>query len=182
MMRARKFVVGLAAMAAAIVAALVVWDAAKLDRTIPPLVPADQRASRIVVEKGARKLTLLRPDAALRTYDVSLGSAPTGPKLQEGDGRTPEGRYTIDFKNARSRFHLALRISCPGPQERDAALKRGVAPGGDIMIHGLPRGLGWLGKFHLLRDWTEGCIAVDNRAIEEIWRLVDIGTVIEIRP
>jgi murein L,D-transpeptidase YafK len=182
MMRARTLVVGFAVAALALVDALVAWDAAKLDRQIPPLAPADERAGRIVVEKSARKLTLLASDRALRTYDVSLGSAPVGHKLQEGDGRTPEGLYTIDFKNARSRFHLSLRVSYPEPLDRDAARRRGAPPGGDIMIHGLPRGLGWLGPFHLLRDWTDGCIAVDNREIEEIWRLVEVGTVVEIKP
>jgi murein L,D-transpeptidase YafK len=181
-MRSHRLLLWLGVLAVAIVGAVIVWDAAKLDRTVPPLAPTDQRASRIVVEKGARKLTLLTPNAALRTYDVSLGSAPLGHKLKEGDGRTPEGLYTIDFKNARSRFHLSLRVSYPSAQDRDAARQRGVPPGGDIMIHGLPRGLGWLGKIHLLRDWTDGCVAVDNREIEEIWRLVDVGTVIEIRP
>jgi murein L,D-transpeptidase YafK len=105
-----------------------------------------------------------------------------GYKQREGDGRTPEGRYAIDFKNPRSRFHLALRISYPDASDRDSARRRGVPPGGDIMIHGLPNGLGWLGKYHLWRDWTDGCIAVTNGQIEEIWASVDVGTPVEIRP
>ena len=181
-MRGRRLLIGLGVLAVAGVAALVAWDVVKLDRTIPALAPADQQATRIVVEKSARKLTLLRPDRALRTYDVSLGSAPLGHKQQEGDGRTPEGLYAIDFKNARSRFHLSLRVSYPGPQDQADAQRRGVPPGGDIMIHGLPRGLGWLRDIHLLRDWTDGCIAVTKREIEEIWSLVAAGTVVEIKP
>jgi murein L,D-transpeptidase YafK len=179
---ARRLLVWCGALAVVGTAALVLWDAVKLDRVVPPLAPAGQQATRIVVEKSARKLTLLQPDRALRTYDVSLGSAPLGHKQQEGDGRTPEGLYTIDFKNARSRFHLSLRVSYPGPQDQADAQRRGVAPGGDIMIHGLPRGLGWLRDIHLLRNWTDGCIAVTNREIEEIWSLVATGTLVEIKP
>jgi murein L,D-transpeptidase YafK len=176
---ALAWVVGIAAIGIAVV---VMWDALKLDRTIPPLAPIEQRADKILVDKAARRMTLLKDGTTLRSYDVSLGSAPVGHKQQEGDGRTPEGLYTIDFRNARSRFHLSLRVSYPDAQDREAARQRGVPPGGDIMIHGLPRGLGLLGDLHLARDWTDGCIAVTNREIEEIWALVDTGTVIEIRP
>jgi murein L,D-transpeptidase YafK len=168
--------------ALAIVLMVIVWDALKLDRRAPPLAPPEQRADKIVVEKAARRMALLRDGTTLRSYDVSLGSDPIGHKQQEGDGRTPEGLYTIDFKNVRSRFHLSLRVSYPSAQDREAARQRGVPPGGDIMIHGLPRGLGSLGDFHLARDWTDGCVAVTNREIEEIWALVDTGTAIEIRP
>ena len=99
-----------------------------------------------------------------------------------GDGRTPEGAYAIDFKNARSRFHLALRISYPNAADRASAQRRGVPPGGDIMIHGLPNGLGWLAGLHLWRDWTDGCVAVTDAQIGEIWPLVDVGTTVEIKP
>jgi murein L,D-transpeptidase YafK len=162
--------------------AFAAWDALKLGRRPPQLVQNDERANAIVVEKAARRLTLRRDDRVLQTYEVSLGSDPIGHKQREGDGRTPEGRYAIDFKNPRSRFHLALRISYPDASDRDSARRRGVPPGGDIMIHGLPNGLGWLGKYHLWRDWTDGCIAVTNGQIEEIWASVDVGTPVEIRP
>jgi murein L,D-transpeptidase YafK len=118
----------------------------------------------------------------MNTYPISLGGNPLGHKQQEGDQRTPEGFYAIDFKNARSRFHLALRVSYPNAQDRERAATKGVPPGGDIMIHGLPNGLGWLGAIHRSRDWTDGCAAVTNQQIEEIWSLVDIGTRVEIRP
>jgi murein L,D-transpeptidase YafK len=101
---------------------------------------------------------------------------------REGDGRTPEGRYSIDSRNSRSRFHLALHISYPNADDRRTAQQRGVSPGGDIMIHGLPNGLGWLDKLHRKRDWTDGCVAVTNPEMEEIWAHVATGTAIEILP
>jgi murein L,D-transpeptidase YafK len=113
---------------------------------------------------------------------IALGGSPVGPKEQEGDRRTPEGDYTIDGKIRRSHFHLALHVSYPDAEDRSPAGTHGVLPGGDIMIHGLPNGLGWLGDWHLLRDWTNGCIAVTDQQIEEIWALVDTGTLIRIRP
>jgi murein L,D-transpeptidase YafK len=181
-MRSRHVIACIGAVAAAGVLGLMAWDALKLDRSVPLMRPANVRATTIVVEKEARRLTLLRDGSALKAYDVSLGSAPIGHKLQEGDGRTPEGRYEVDFKNSRSRFHLSLRVSYPNTRDRESARQRGVAPGGDIMIHGLPRGLGWLGKLHRLRDWTDGCIALTNREIEEVWAMIDTGTAVEIRP
>jgi murein L,D-transpeptidase YafK len=158
------------------------WDALKLSRKPPQAAQSGERATAIVVDKAARRLTLRRDDRVLRSYDMSLGGDPIGHKQREGDGRTPEGNYVIDFKNPRSRFHLALRISYPDAADRNSARRRGVPAGGDIMIHGLPNGLGWLGRFHLWRDWTDECIAVTNPQIEEIWALVDIGTPVEIKP
>jgi murein L,D-transpeptidase YafK len=181
-MRSRRIMLGLVAAVAIGLLSVVAWDFLQIGRKAPDLAPPQARATRIVVEKAARRLTLLRGGDVLKTYDVALGSAPTGHKQQEGDGRTPEGTYAIDFKNARSHFHLALRISYPGPQDRESARQRGVSPGGDIMIHGLPNGLGWLAGLHLWRDWTDGCVAVTDRQIDEIWPLVDIGTAVEIRP
>lgn len=162
--------------------ALVGWEFLQLGRSVPPLVATEVRATSILVEKKARRISLLRNGTVLKTYDVALGSDPVDHKRQEGDGRTPEGDYAIDFKNQRSRFHLALHISYPNPADRDSARQRGVPPGGDIMIHGLPNGLGWLRTLHLRRDWTDGCIAVTNAEIEEIWAMVDIGTAIQIKP
>jgi murein L,D-transpeptidase YafK len=139
-------------------------------------------ADRILVEKSARKLTLFKRDKILKTYRIALGRNPVGAKTQKDDGRTPEGKYIIDSRNARSRFHLSLHISYPNARDRAAAAARGVDPGGDIMIHGLTNGLGWLGALHRLRDWTNGCIAVTNSEIEEIWRLVPNGTTVGIVP
>jgi murein L,D-transpeptidase YafK len=181
-MRARWIALGLAGLLVVGLLSLIGWDFLQLDRHAPPPAPADARATLIVVEKSARRLTLLRDGHVLATNPVTLGSAPIGPKRQEGDGRTPEGAYAIDFKNGRSHFHLALRISYPSAADRASAAQRGVPPGGDIMIHGLPNGLGWLGSLHLWRDWTDGCIAVTDRQIEQIWPLVDVGTAVEIRP
>jgi murein L,D-transpeptidase YafK len=181
-MRARRTTLGIVIAIAAGGLAVAGWDFLQLGRKAPDPAPADQRASLIVVEKSARRLTLLRDGQVLKTFEVALGAAPSGHKQQEGDGRTPEGAYAIDFKNARSRFHLALRISYPNAADRASAQRRGVPPGGDIMIHGLPNGLGWLAGLHLWRDWTDGCVAVTDAQIDEIWPLVDVGTAVEIKP
>lgn len=151
-------------------------------RTVPALAAANEQASRVVVEKAARRLTLEREGRALARYAVALGADPVGQKEREGDGRTPEGLYTIDFKHPRSRYHLALRISYPDAQAREKASRAGVSPGSDIMIHGIRNGFGWLGPLHRERDWTDGCIAVTNAEIREIWSRVPDGTPVEIRP
>jgi murein L,D-transpeptidase YafK len=148
----------------------------------PELAPPNERANHILVEKSARQLSLLRDDAILKTYQIGLGGDPIGPKDREGDSRTPEGRYTINFKNDASRFHLSLRVSYPDANDKARAAAAGVSPGSDIMIHGLPNGMGWLGAALRAYDWTDGCIAVTNAEIEEIWSLVETGTSIEIRP
>jgi murein L,D-transpeptidase YafK len=140
------------------------------------------RADHVVVEKAARKLTLYRQGAPLKSYRVALGFSPIGSKARQGDGRTPEGLYVIDWRNARSQFHLSLHVSYPTAQDRLRAKKAGVDPGGDIFIHGLPNGLGVLGAAFNHRDWTLGCIAVTNAEIEEIWDAVADGTPIEIKP
>jgi murein L,D-transpeptidase YafK len=181
-MRAGRVMLGIGGVIAAGMFALVGVDFLQLGRKAPAPAPAEQRADLIVVEKAARRLTLTRHGQVLKTYEVALGSAPSGHKEQEGDGRTPEGAYAIDFKNARSHFHLALRISYPNAADRASAQQRRVAPGGDIMIHGLPNGLGWLAGLHLWRDWTDGCVAVTDGQIDEIWPLVDVGTAVEIKP
>ena len=156
------------------------WDFFQLSRRVP--APAADQADLIRVDKSARTLTLLRGSQILKTYAVALGSAPIGPKAREGDGRTPEGQYEIDSRNARSHFHLALHISYPDANDRTRAQQAGVPAGGDIMVHGLPNGLGWLGKLHRWRDWTDGCIAVTNPEMDEIWSLVKPHTAIEIIP
>lgn len=136
----------------------------------------------VVVLKGERILYLLSGGRRVREYRIALGRNPIGHKQQEGDGRTPEGRYLIDYRNPKSRYHLSLHISYPSREDEREARNKGVSPGGDIMIHGLPNGLGYIGKLHRMRDWTDGCIAVTNEEMAEIWRLVRIGTPIEIRP
>jgi len=136
---------------------------------------------RILVLKSERKLILLSGDAPVREYRVSLGRNPEGHKRREGDNRTPEGLYRIDWRNQASAYHLSLHVSYPEAEDVEAARRRGVSPGGEIMIHGLPNGWGFLGRLHRLRDWTRGCIAVTDREIREIWSLVPDGTPIEIR-
>lgn len=139
-------------------------------------------ADKVVVEKSARTLVLFRDDVAIAEYEISLGFAPEGHKTEEGDGRTPEGNYVIDWRNPQSSFHLSLHISYPNAADRAQAAARGVPPGGDIFIHGQPNGL--VGKVgaRIRSDWTLGCIAVGDAEIEEIWALVPNGTPIEIRP
>lgn len=144
-------------------------------RAAPALAPAAQQADAIRVSKSERRMQLLRDGKVLRTYRIALGDAPVGHKRQQGDERTPEGDYTISFRNAKSRFHLSLRVSYPNAADRAQAAARGVDPGGDIMIHGnTPPGY--------TGDWTDGCIAVTDAEIEEIWRLVPVGTPIRIDP
>ena len=140
------------------------------------------QANRILVEKSARRLTLLHDTHVLKTYQIALGGSAIGHKEQEGDGRTPEGIYTIDFHKPDSDYHLALHISYPNETDRARAALRGVSAGSDIMIHGLRNGAGTIGAAHRLRDWTAGCIAVTDAEIEEIYRAVPDGTPIEIRP
>jgi murein L,D-transpeptidase YafK len=132
------------------------------------------RADRIIVNKSRREMLLLRGESVLRTYRVALGPNPAGHKVQEGDGRTPEGRYTIDRRNPRSRYHLSLHISYPNEADIARARELGVPPGGDIMIHGLKDGQ------QRETDWTQGCIAVTDTEMDEIWDLVPDGTVVEI--
>lgn len=148
------------------------------DRSLPPIGVADW----ILVEKKARRLTLFRENKPLKSYDIALGRQPDGPKRFQGDNKTPEGRYKIDFRKQNSNYHRALHISYPSAEDAAIAAKQKRPAGGDIMIHGLPKGMGSLGRLHLLRDWTAGCIAVTNVEIEELWRAVPDGTPIEIRP
>lgn len=144
----------------------------------PPLGFADS----IVVEKKARRLTLFRDGKPMRSYLVALGGRPQGDKLSAGDKRTPEGVFYIDGRQPNSRFHLALHISYPDAAHRARSLAAGVNPGGDIMIHGLPNGAGAAGASHRLNDWTNGCVALTDEEIEQVWSVVPIGTPVEIKP
>ena len=145
-------------------------------------VPHDAVADRILVEKSARRLTLFQNGRALKSYCVALGRAPIGAKEYEGDQRTPEGIYSIDFHKPDSDYHLALHISYPEQRDIDHAAIQDVSAGSDIMIHGLPNGRGWIGRFHRRNDWTAGCIAVADFEIEEIYRAVPDGIPVELRP
>ena len=137
---------------------------------------------RILVEKSARRLSIFANGHKLKTYRVALGRNPVGRKEQEGDMKTPEGIYTIDYRNPQSDYHLALHVSYPSDEDTARAAERGVNAGFDIMIHGIQNGGGWIGAFHRRRDWTAGCIALTDEEIEELWRVTPDGTTIDIRP
>lgn len=145
---------------------------------------AGAKADGILVLKKERRLVLMRDGRVLREYRVALGRYPEGAKTRKGDSRTPEGRYVIDYRldAGRSRFHRALHVSYPNARDRARAARLGADPGGAIMIHGLPGNWSARQLGHPGLDWTQGCIGVTNREIDEIWRLVDDGTPIEIRP
>jgi murein L,D-transpeptidase YafK len=145
-------------------------------------LPRDVRVDRVLIEKAARRLTLYRRDQPLKSYHIALGSSPVGHKQREGDGRTPEGQYRIQARNERSAFYLGLQLSYPSQRDREDAAGRHESPGGAIMLHGLPNGLGWIGSWHRLRDWTAGCVAVADFEMEEIWRSVGVGVSVEIVP
>ncbi len=145
-------------------------------------LPAGTQIDRILVEKAVRRLSVFRDGEKLKSYPIALGRNPVGPKQEEGDMKTPEGVYRIDYHNSQSAFHLSLHISYPSPQDETRAAAGGVSPGSDIMIHGLPNGLGWIGAWELEPDWTAGCIALTDEAIEELWRITPDGTIVEIRP
>ena len=149
---------------------------------LAPPTAAPLKADRVVVDKSSRQLTLMRGQMELRSYRVALGSNPVGDKLREGDGRTPEGLYLLDWRNPDSQYYLSIHVSYPSPVDEAEAARHGVDPGSSIMIHGLPPEYEWLGERHARTDWTEGCIAVSNAEMDEIWEAVDDGTLIEIRP
>jgi murein L,D-transpeptidase YafK len=137
----------------------------------------------VVVIKSKRLLLLLKDGEIFKTYRVSLGQRPEGHKIASGDQRTPEGRYTLDAKNPKSKYHLAIHISYPNELDIINAQKRGVSPGGEIMIHGLPpKRSNELKVINGYADWTNGCIALTNPEMEEIWQFVATGTPIEIKP
>ena len=142
----------------------------------------DQLADSVLVDKSDRKMWLIKDGQRYKEYRISLGDNPIGHKQQEGDERTPEGRYIIDYRNPQSSYHLSLHITYPNDEDKRRARERGVSPGGDIFIHGLPNGYGALAAGAKYLDWTDGCIAVTNKEIEEIWSLVKNGTPIQINP
>jgi murein L,D-transpeptidase YafK len=135
------------------------------------------KVDRIVVEKSKRTLTLLAGPKILKTYKVALGGQPVGAKDRQGDHKTPEGIYSVDAKNPNS-----LHISYPNQTDRAHARKLGVSAGGDVEIHGLGSKWGWIGAKHRLTDWTDGCVALTNQEIDEIYPLVAVGTIVEIKP
>lgn len=138
---------------------------------------APDKADRILVMKARRRLYLFKDGRTFRDYPIGLGPNPIGPKIFELDGRTPEGLYVVDLRIENSAYFRSLHISYPCPDDSARAAKYGMSPGGNIAVHGTPDDGG-----QFLGDWTDGCIAVTNAAMREIWDAVDIGTPIEIRP
>lgn len=146
------------------------------------LYAATDKADRIVVFKEKRLLFLLKEGEIIKAYKIALGKSPIGHKTRLGDNKTPEGVYTITSRKQSDKYHLTIFISYPNEEDIINAKRLGVSPGNSIAIHGLPKDLASLNKLHRNMDWTSGCIAVTNDEIEEIWRLVDDGTPIEIKP
>ena len=146
-----------------------------------PSIPVLPKVDHVLVLKREHRMLLFSGDQLVKSYEVALGSGGLAPKRRQGDGRTPEGLYTIDWRNPASRYHLALHISYPQPPDKQRARRLGANPGGDIMIHGLDPESSWVGANHRLTDWTNGCIAVTDSEIEEIWQMVPDGTPVEIR-
>lgn len=136
----------------------------------------------VLVRKSEGRLYLIDNGLVTKSYPVALGRNPTGHKRQAGDKRTPEGRYVLDYKKADSAFYKSIHISYPNRRDRLRAAARGVDPGGLIMIHGQKNGYGWLAQITQRRNWTDGCIAVTNEQMDEIWNAVPAGTPIEILP
>lgn len=146
-------------------------------------IPVDLfKADRVVVEKFARRLVLLREGHVMAVYRVSLGGNASGQKRREGDQKTPEGVYRLDWRNGKSMAFKSIHISYPDADQVTLAEQQGYDPGGMIMIHGQPNYLGWAGPFMQLFDWTDGCVAVTNVEMQEIWDMVPNNTPIEIRP
>ena len=147
-----------------------------------PPSQTSQFADRVVVDKSARTMQLMQNGKVLKSYRVQLGMNPVGHKQEQGDQRTPEGVYTIDLRRPESRFGLALRVNYPNTNDRQIAAARGVDPGGEIYIHGQPHGGINPARLESGPDWTDGCVAVSNVEMSEIWAMVRIGTQVEIRP
>lgn len=143
-------------------------------------LPLEGHIDRIVIEKKARRLSVYQQDKLVREYRIALGFAPDGDKVRQGDGKTPEGIFRVDRRNDRSQYYLSIGIDYPQPDDRKRARLGGYDPGGDIFIHGQPNQIEE--GFRVKGDWTEGCIAIDNHQIDELFAATRIGTEVEIRP
>ncbi len=139
-------------------------------------------ADTVLIEKSERKLHLLKNGVPFRSFAISLGIRPVGDKEQEGDFKTPEGTYVLDSRNPQSDFFLAIHVSYPNQQDRRNAKKKGIRPGGAIMIHGQPNVPTRSEAYYRTQDWTDGCIAVSNSDMIDIWLMTADNTLIEIRP
>ena len=148
----------------------------------PSLCFGIEKADYVLVNKSEKTLTLKIKGKVIKQYHVVFGANPKGHKIQEGDERTPEGEYILDYKKSDSSFYKAIHISYPNSKDKENAKKLGVNPGGAIMIHGQPNGYGWFSFVLQKFNWTDGCIAVKNNEMDEIWDSVKIGTPITIIP
>lgn len=149
---------------------------------MPPCGHALEKADRVLVEKSKHRLSLYQGKRLIASFHVMFGGNPVGHKMQEGDGKTPEGQYLLDFKKANSQYYKAIHVSYPNKKDMASARRRGVSPGGDIMIHGQRNGFGWAAAATQKFNWTLGCIALTNEDLDQVWRAVDRGTPIEIVP
>ncbi len=172
------WLVTISKLATLVLCTLALFSVQASSATDPPLAPSAM-ADKVIVLKRDRRLLLMKGDEVLKTYVVSLGGSPLGGKVRQGDRKTPEGDYVLDWHNAHSQYYKSIHISYPNAEDVTRAKKLRVPPGGDVFLHGLPN------DFHGqsgLGDWTNGCIAVTNSDIDEIWRLVPDGTPIQIKP
>lgn len=156
------------------------WVASLALFSLPAL--AEPSVELVRVLKSAHKLQLLSEGKVLHEFKIALGANPIGPKQHEGDKKTPEGTYTLDYKKPDSAFYKAIHISYPSTADVISAKARGENPGGQIMVHGQKNGLDWLSDISQSFDWTNGCIALNNRDMDTLWALVEEGTKIEIQP
>jgi murein L,D-transpeptidase YafK len=181
-MKAKKVLIGLVLiLITCLIMGFVVFLASKHSTDLSSKEPPRESVDLIVVKKSEHRMFFYADHQLIRTYLVSLGKE-HGPKVQEGDHRTPEGHYKIVGKNKNSDFYRSLLLSYPNKEDRERAQKLGVSPGGQVEIHGLQNDLAWVGVWHRALDWTDGCIAVTNEEIDEIFSLVDVGTPVVIEP
>lgn len=161
---------------------LILWGIAqsRLSRTPVPVGALDAPVTRIEIDKSERRMTAYAGDRAIKTYRIALGFAPEGDKVQQGDGKTPEGRFVINRRNGQSKYHLSLGLDYPQPDDVARARSAGMDPGGDIFIHGQPNELP--DGVMLDGDWTAGCIAVTDAEIRELWDHVAMGTEVVVTP
>lgn len=145
-------------------------------------LPAGRKIDKLVVIKHKRVLKVYSGGEVIKTYPVALGRNPVGDKEYEGDKRTPEGVYIINGKNPGSGYHKNLGISYPNAADRTEAKRKNLDPGGEVKIHGLKNGRGYIGRFHRFTDWTAGCVALTDEEIDELYANVAIGTPIIIKP
>lgn len=159
----------------------------QIDSPTPPLVNSDDalpdvKIDRLVVFKTKRQMWAYQGEQLIKVYPIALGFNPIGHKQFEGDGKTPEGIYRINERNPNSGYHKNLGVSYPNEADKAYAASQGKSPGGLIKIHGLRNGTGAIGKMHLLKDWTHGCIAVTDEEVDELYQAVIHNAIIDIRP